>query len=118
MRKTTKVLLTVLGWGIAYYVWLKIGGPAIPCLFRKMTGWKCPGCGITTMFLNLLELDLAGAYQANPFLFVTGPFLLVELLYLVILSYKERGIPKWNEWVLGIYTCALIIFGILRNISA
>lgn len=118
MKKTTKVCIGVLVTGIAYYIWLKAGGRAIPCMFRKITGWKCPGCGITTMLWNLLEFDFLNAYRANPFLFVTGPFLLAEILYLVILSYKERGIPKWNEWILGIYTCALIIFGILRNINA
>lgn len=104
--------------GIAYYAWLRAGGTAIPCMFHKMTGWRCPGCGITTMMWNLLELDFVQAYRANPFLFLTGPLLLVELLYLSILSYKEREIPKWNGKALIVYICALVIFGVMRNISA
>lgn len=118
MQKTTKTWVGILGAGIAYYIWLKVGGMAIPCIFRKITGWKCPGCGITTMIWNMAELDFVTAYQANPFLFLTWPLLLAEIIYLIVLSYKNRKTPVWNEWLAGIYACALVIFGIVRNISA
>lgn len=118
MKKIVKVWIGVLCAGIAYYAWLKAGGTAVPCMFRKITGWKCPGCGITTMLWNLLEFDFLNAYRANPFLFLTGPFLLIEMIYLSILSYKGRKIPRWNDRVLVVYTCALVIFGVVRNISA
>ena len=108
MQKTTKTWVGILGAGTAYYIWLKAGGMAIPCIFRKITGWKCPGCGITTMIWNMAELDFVTAYQANPFLFLTWPLLLAEIIYLIVC----------NEWLAGIYACALVIFGIVRNISA
>lgn len=43
--------------GMLYAVFIKITGISIPCLFREITGLKCPGCGITTFFMNLLFLS-------------------------------------------------------------
>lgn len=118
MKKTTKKLVVIFGMGIAYYLWLRAGGIAIPCIFRSITGWKCPGCGITTMIWNILELDFISAYQANPFLFLTAPLLVAEIVYVIVLSYQKRRLPRWNEYLAGIYAIALVIFGIVRNISA
>lgn len=38
----------------------------IPCLFSTLTGVKCPGCGMKTAILRLLELDWHGAVAVNP----------------------------------------------------
>ncbi len=36
------------------------------CLFRELTGWKCPGCGSQTALMALLRGDPAAAFMANP----------------------------------------------------
>lgn len=105
-----------LGLGIGYFIWLKLTGLAIPCLFRKTTGWLCPGCGITTLILSLAKLDFPGAYHANPFLFVTAPLLLAELGYSFVLRRRGKKLPKWNNVLVLFYCTALCIFGVLRNI--
>lgn len=38
-----------------------------PCGFLVYTGYPCPGCGLTTSFANMIRLDVAGAFMANPF---------------------------------------------------
>lgn len=117
MKKRVRVLLIVLGLGIAYYIWLRMTGLAIPCMFRKITGWKCPGCGITTLLYRLLQLDFRRAYEANPFLFITGPALLAEMGYCFWLEVKERKIPRWNNRLIMWYGIALCIFGVWRNVK-
>ena len=47
--------------GIAYYFFMKITGLSIPCLIRRVSGLKCPTCGITHMFQDLFRFDLVSA---------------------------------------------------------
>lgn len=116
MGKRIKVLCIVLGIGVLYLFWVKLTGLAIPCLFRKITGWLCPGCGITTLFLCLSRLDFYGAFRANPFLFVTAPLLAVQIIYYEYVRIKGKTLPKWNQRVLVGYIAALCVFGVWRNL--
>lgn len=45
-------------------------GAGLPCPWRLLTGTLCPLCGSTRLGERLLHLDLAGAWLANPFVFV------------------------------------------------
>lgn len=47
----------------------------IPCIFYKITGLKCPGCGITRMLLSIWKLDFRSAYEANQMIFILQPVL-------------------------------------------
>ena len=39
--------------GLLYGIFVSYTGLAIPCLFRKVTGLLCPGCGVTGMCVAL-----------------------------------------------------------------
>lgn len=52
----------------------------IPCLWKAVFGWECPGCGLTTALVRVLELDFAGACNANPTVLVVVPTGLACLL--------------------------------------
>ena len=41
-------------------------GIGIACPFERLTGYQCPGCGVSGMFLSLLKGDLSGAFSSNP----------------------------------------------------
>ncbi|MCM1071649.1 MAG: DUF2752 domain-containing protein [[Clostridium] fimetarium] len=45
------------------------------CLFRELTGWKCPGCGSQTALMALLGGKPGEAFAANPAI----PFYLLYL---------------------------------------
>ena len=49
------------------------------CPMRQATGILCPGCGSTRAVLALLHQEFAAAFRFNPFLFVGGMMLLVDL---------------------------------------
>jgi hypothetical protein len=36
------------------------------CLVRELTGWPCPGCGVTTSLLALGRGDIVASWAANP----------------------------------------------------
>lgn len=45
----------------------------IPCLWKTLFSFECPGCGLTTAFIEIITLDLLGAYNANPLIFIVLP---------------------------------------------
>nr|WP_317378072.1 DUF2752 domain-containing protein [uncultured Faecalimonas sp.] len=114
-KKRAGKVAAILGAGAGYLLWLRRTGIGIPCMFHKITGWLCPGCGITTLILCLSKADIRGAFQANPFLFVTGPFLLTGILAEWYCSEKEKKRPRWMSRIWNIYIVALCIFGVIRN---
>ncbi len=120
MRKKTKQtlisILIISGVGIAYYMIVTLTPFYIPCPVKLVTGHKCPGCGISTMLIELSRLNFRGAFFANPFLFITFPFLLFEIIFNVVYSVKGKKNPKANRIVLIIYIILLLAFGLLRNV--
>ena len=115
-KRIVRTYLTVILCGVLYTCFVKTTGLGIPCLFHVITGLKCPGCGISRMFLCLLAGDVDGAFAANPFLLATSPFLLFEIAYVTAKRWQGKKPAKRNDTVLAVYTAALILFGILRNI--
>ena len=83
IKKTTPFVIL----GIVYYIWLRMTHIYIPCIFRYITGYKCPGCGTTTMCVSILRFRFGDAFYANPFIFTTIPFIMLEIVYNVYLSY-------------------------------
>lgn len=119
-RNSKKVITTasvLVCIGICYLVWIRLTGLAMPCMFRYITGFKCPGCGITTMFTSLAALNFEASFNANPFLFVTAPFLCGEIIYRIYLKYKNMKFPKAHEAAVICYGIALCVFGIVRNLT-
>lgn len=116
IQKEIRYLLMIIGIGFGYYLWLNFTHLGIPCPFRTITGWLCPGCEITHMSIALIQLDFHTAYLENPFLLLTLPFLIGEILYQRYLQLTKQTNPQWNQVLLWLYVIALIIFGILRNL--
>ena len=101
--------------GMLYAVFIKITGISVPCLFREITGLKCPGCGITTFFMNMFRGDIKTAISANPSLVLVLPLLGAVLVSVYVrnsLNIKE----KWTLLFLYISLFLLLFFGILRNL--
>jgi hypothetical protein len=119
MMKKTGKSLALASSGLLYLLWLRLTGIGIPCLFRLLTGWKCPGCGVTHMVLALSRLDFPAAWEANPFLLLTLPFLIAEIFRSFSREISGSGagaMPQWEQWLLWGYIAALIIFGVARNV--
>lgn len=90
----------------------------LPCPFRSLTGYLCPGCGATRMFLNLFQLDFIGAFKSNGMLLISLPFILFILAEMTV-SYVNDG-KLTNSKTSGRIAVAIIacfvVFGILRNL--
>ena len=66
-RRKLHILLLCLGIFllIGLFYLLAINRIGIPCLFRKVTGLMCPGCGNSRAAVALLQLDLPAALGYN-----------------------------------------------------
>ena len=117
MRKTAVQYSVIFGIAFAYLIFVLCTGIGIPCLFSKITGLKCVGCGVSRMLIALLHLDFASAFRHNAFLFITGPLLIAYLLASEVryVLYGSKRMGKW-EIFLWVELALAIAYGILRNI--
>ena len=68
------------------------------------------------MFVNLSELKIKEAFECNPYMFITWPFVGLEILYVFYRGGNGKDIPKWNIIVLFTYIGLLMLYGIIRNV--
>lgn len=117
-NKVLKVLAVLVTAGILYGLvtgWLGFG---IPCPVNYFTGFKCPGCGVSRMFISLMKLDFAGAFAANRLLFVTLPvFLVLFCLYTArFIVTGSKKISKAENVVYVLLIVLFLAFGVIRNL--
>ncbi|MDD6119479.1 MAG: DUF2752 domain-containing protein [Selenomonadaceae bacterium] len=101
--------------GGAYAAFVLITGYSLPCPIHYLTGYLCPGCGITTICLALLQGDFATAWQANPALTAMLP-LLCYLLYTQPLP-QSRAARRCQERLAAFMVVVLVLYDIYRNIA-
>ncbi len=111
-----KLILILISFLIIYFILNELLDVGIPCLFYEITGYYCPGCGITRLLFSLLKLDFYQAFRYNPLIFIliiiTGIYLLVKFILKKFMNISIE-IPNYVYYILLII---VIIFGILRNI--
>ena len=119
LKKLLILLSSLFALGIGYYVFVKLTGVGIPCIFYSLTHKYCPGCGVTRMFVALFSGDIAAAFGYNALILILLPFIAGYIVYLSVL-YVKRGTVYSNSTVetviLSVTGALLLAFGILRNI--
>lgn len=88
----------------------------IPCLFNKITNLKCPGCGITRMFISLFKLDFIAAFKYNQLCFIYLILFYIYIIYIYISYLLKKEYKKITNKTINILLVITIIFGIIRNI--
>lgn len=118
IQKVITYAFCILMAGFLYGIFVKYTGLAIPCPFHKITGLKCPGCGVTGMCMALMQLDFRKAFFYNPML-----FLLLLPLGIVcagsVAGYIKDGtkqIQRWQKFVLYVCIVLLMLYGVVRNV--
>lgn len=108
----------LLAAGLAYALWVRATGLALPCPFRAVTGLLCPGCGITRLCLALLRGDWAGAWRANPALLPMLPILAALAVRLSVRYVREGSavLTRRENALVWVLTALLAAWGIVRNL--
>lgn len=108
-------ILLILGLLYAYLFENNI--VKIPCIFNKLTGKLCPGCGITRCIISILHGDFIKAYHYNRLVFILLP---ISFIYFIYWLYNyiigNKNYYKIHNWVYILLTIITLAFGIIRNI--
>lgn len=118
--KLLSILFLLILLFISYLFLIKKYNFYIPCIFKQITGFYCPGCGITRCILSILNLEFYRAFRYNPLVFLMIPFLFIYIiynLYLYITNNEDNFIKKIPRYIWYILLFITIVFGILRNIE-
>ncbi len=119
-KRLVAVLLTALAVGVlgVGYAVLVNNGIGIPCLFRTVTGLRCPGCGISRALAALLRGQLDRFIEYNPL----APLIVLYLLWLGFFTakqYIQKGkiaYPAPCKWIDVGVLALLLLWWIARNL--
>lgn len=56
-----------------------------PCLWHRLFGGACPGCGLTTAFTHLVRLEFRAAIDAHPL----SPLIALLLAACIVIDYRK-----------------------------
>lgn len=107
-----------LAFLLFYYIFDPIESGWMPqCLFHKVTGLHCMGCGSQRVLHNLLHGDLQAAFKANAFLVLSLPF----LIFLIYLELSRSHYPRLYSKIHSLpmivtITAMLVAWLFVRNI--
>src|SRR4051794_7840616 len=88
------------------------------CPLYEMTGFACPGCGLTRGFHALFHGDVTTALGFNALLPIWAVIIAYAWVSLVVYAIRGKGLPMWptNPTFLWTFMIVLLVFGIARNI--
>ncbi len=122
-KRSICIVTTLLVIAIVGVILVKIYNPEeesffIPCMLYKLTGIKCPGCGMTRSVHYLVNGNLKQAIWYNLML-IPIIILVIYALYRYIryLIKDEEIINKTLENTLKVFLVILLIFWITRNLT-
>lgn len=118
-RLTVAFVWATLAAGATYLFLFEPGksGFFLLCPFRTLTGLTCPGCGSTRCLHRLLHGDLVGAFEFNPLLILSLPFLLYALMRYTNAAIRERPLKgnQLNAKYIWLLFGVIMFFWIYRN---
>jgi len=94
------------------------GGVFLPCPFRTLTGWWCPGCGLTRATHHLFRGDITQAFRYNALVLVVLAAIVAGWLTWLVQATGRPArwfarVPLWAQLAAG---AALVGFGVVRNL--
>lgn len=112
MRKKILIIYSsLITAGVLYYILITFVGLEFPCLIYEVTGFKCAGCGITRMFLSLLNFRFAEAFLHNQVMFV------LFFIWNIIAMLAFIGRPSFVRKSKFLYTMIYISVAFLTNFA-
>lgn len=115
-KDNLKLALLAISGLFIYYFFNAIYHFSIPCPIKTITGYYCPGCGITRLLFSLIKLDFYQAFRYNPLVFI---LIILTIIYFILKIFLKMIWKKdliISQWIYYILIVILIFYGILRNI--
>ena len=90
------------------------------CPLYSLTGFACPGCGLTRGFHALFHGDIFTALHFNGLIPIWAAIFGYVFISLLLVAVRGKGLPMWPTMprFLSAFLVVLLVFGVLRNIPA
>lgn len=111
------VLAGLFALGILYGI-LALKGFALPCVFKYISGYNCPGCGMTRTCVAILTLQFDKLFSYN----LLAPLIIAYIIWVAIISiksYLKNGHASYDSPFLALDISALVVilgWWVVRNI--
>ena len=105
--------------GLLFLLFFRHFGFGIPCIFHRITGLKCPGCGMTHAVSALLQGKVREAKEYNLLSVLFLPPFAVLFTYHIV-RYVKDGKTEIGLIEDGVYVIMLFItiaYGVARNLA-
>lgn len=118
-NKVLQGLAVIIVLGFIYLFVFLTFGVGIPCVFHKLTGWKCPGCGMTHAIAELWKKNIKNAFDYNALCVSVLPVNCLYLLYRTVryVNGNDEGFYIWEYTLLIMLFVVTIGYGVMRNIT-
>ena len=112
------VLAMSAGAGLVWYFDPTRAGFLPACPLYKMTGFACPGCGLTRGFHALFHGDIVTALDFNALIPLFVVIFVVLYVSTLLFALRGRRFPKWPLSLYSVYgfIVLLLAFGVVRNL--
>ncbi len=117
------LLYLIAGVILLFFIAPLLTGNNVPlCLFKLITHYPCPGCGITRGSVAFWNFDFKLAYYYNLLAIPLNIFLIVSIFWLTydILAKKHSFFKVLNykyPWYVYVIIVLIVIFNWIRNIQ-
>lgn len=110
--------LILVAGAIFYYMFDPADCRFMPqCIFHRLTGLQCMGCGSQRMIHALLHGNIEGAFAANAFAMIISPFLIFMIWTETQRTRRPRLYKKvFSPAVMTIVIILMVLWLIVRNI--
>src|SRR5438445_5956309 len=112
------VVAMAAGSGVVAYFDPTTAGFFPVCPLYSLTGFACPGCGLTRGFHALFHGDVLTALDFNALIPVWAVIFGYVFISSVLLAVRGKGLPMWPTWPRFLWTfmIVLLVFGVIRNL--
>lgn len=88
------------------------------CPLFALTGFACPGCGLTRGFHSLFHGDIISAIDFNALIPGWAVIFGWVFVSMALLAVRGRGLAMWptRPRFLWTFLIVLLVFGVLRNL--
>lgn len=119
IRKVSQGLITIIILGCIYLFIFLTFDVGIPCIFNKLTGLQCPGCGMTHAIAELWNGNVKEALNYNALCISILPAVCMYLLYRAVryVTGKKEGFYIWEYVLLILLFLVTAGYGVMRNIT-
>ena len=112
IKKKEAIILGLILMVLSVFVYFKdpFNGPILPCIFNKITGFYCPGCGMTRAVNACFNFNFYQALRFNALVFIMP----IGLIAYYFFCYMKQA--KTAKTILVILIVLAVGYGVLRNI--